>query len=241
MTIERYGDYLAALRRPCPTATASWPPSNPSPTWRPPEPCRPDQRTYLSINRTGLAGSAFELDDRLVASVGGPPRRLDRGQADDRIALAGSERGGRRSSSSARCWRKPAPPGWRRWSSPCCGAPAGCPRRSSDIVLAAVIAHDLGAPLLKVPVPDAPVGSTRVAAVRRVVEAWASRCCSSAVRTAGARPTGFSTRSATSGRGCRRARGGPRRLPGAVARRHGDRSWRRSSTPVILTIDSEPA
>ena len=26
-------------------------------------------RTYLSINRTGLAGSVFELDDRLVASV----------------------------------------------------------------------------------------------------------------------------------------------------------------------------
>ncbi len=32
-------------------------------------PSRPGQRTYLSINRTGLAGSAFELDDRLVASV----------------------------------------------------------------------------------------------------------------------------------------------------------------------------
>ena len=28
------------------------------------------QRTYLSLNRTGLAGSTFELDDRLVASVG---------------------------------------------------------------------------------------------------------------------------------------------------------------------------
>jgi hypothetical protein len=27
-------------------------------------------RTYLSLNRTGLAGSVFELDDRLVASVG---------------------------------------------------------------------------------------------------------------------------------------------------------------------------
>ena len=26
-------------------------------------------RTYLSVNRTGLAGSVFELDDRLVASV----------------------------------------------------------------------------------------------------------------------------------------------------------------------------
>ena len=30
---------------------------------------RPGQRTYLSINRTGLAGAAFELDDRLVATV----------------------------------------------------------------------------------------------------------------------------------------------------------------------------
>ena len=29
----------------------------------------PGHRTYLSLNRTGLAGSAFELDDRLVASV----------------------------------------------------------------------------------------------------------------------------------------------------------------------------
>src|SRR5208282_4994880 len=28
-----------------------------------------DQRTYLSINRTGISGSAFELDDRLVAPV----------------------------------------------------------------------------------------------------------------------------------------------------------------------------
>ena len=33
---------------------------------------RPDQHTYLSLNRTGLAGSAFELDDRLVATVVGP-------------------------------------------------------------------------------------------------------------------------------------------------------------------------
>jgi len=30
----------------------------------------PQHRTYLSLNRTGLAGSVFELDDRLVASVG---------------------------------------------------------------------------------------------------------------------------------------------------------------------------
>ncbi len=39
----------------------------------------------------------------------------------------------------------------------------------ADIVLAAVIAHDLGAPLLKVPVPEAPTGDERAAAVARVV------------------------------------------------------------------------
>ena len=40
---------------------------------------------------------------------------------------------------------------------------------TDDIVLAAVIAHDLGAPLLKVPVPDVPAGEARIAAVARVV------------------------------------------------------------------------
>ena len=38
-----------------------------------------------------------------------------------------------------------------------------------DIVLAAVIAHDLGAPLLKVPIPDVAEGTERVDAVDRVV------------------------------------------------------------------------
>ena len=50
------------------TPTASSPPRSRSPTW--PRSVRsPHHKTYLSINRTGLAGSAFELDDRLVASV----------------------------------------------------------------------------------------------------------------------------------------------------------------------------
>ncbi len=39
----------------------------------------------------------------------------------------------------------------------------------SSIVLAAVIAHDLGAPVLKVPVPDEPPGPARMDAVARVV------------------------------------------------------------------------
>jgi DhnA family fructose-bisphosphate aldolase class Ia len=42
-------------------------------------------------------------------------------------------------------------------------------RDVESIVLSAVIAHDIGSPLLKVPVPDAPAGDERVAAVRRVV------------------------------------------------------------------------
>jgi len=36
-------------------------------------------------------------------------------------------------------------------------------------VAAAVIAHDMGAPLLKVPVPDEPSGPGRIRAVERVV------------------------------------------------------------------------
>ena len=55
--------------RRCPTATGSWPPPSRSATWPHRARSRPEQRTYLSLNRTGLAGSAFELDDRLVATV----------------------------------------------------------------------------------------------------------------------------------------------------------------------------
>jgi DhnA family fructose-bisphosphate aldolase class Ia len=43
-------------------------------------------------------------------------------------------------------------------------------RVTPDIVLAATIAHDMGAPLLKVPVPDVPTGDDRIEAVRRVVD-----------------------------------------------------------------------
>jgi 2-amino-4,5-dihydroxy-6-oxo-7-(phosphonooxy)heptanoate synthase len=42
-------------------------------------------------------------------------------------------------------------------------------RVTADIVLAATIAHDMGAPLLKVPVPEAPGGGDRIEAVNRVV------------------------------------------------------------------------
>ncbi len=43
-------------------------------------------------------------------------------------------------------------------------------RRDADsIVLAAVVAHDMGAPVIKVPVPAAPPGTERQQAVARVV------------------------------------------------------------------------
>jgi DhnA family fructose-bisphosphate aldolase class Ia len=44
-------------------------------------------------------------------------------------------------------------------------------RAVDDVVLAAVVAHDLGSPLLKVPVPDEPAGERRAGAVGRVVAA----------------------------------------------------------------------
>jgi 2-amino-4,5-dihydroxy-6-oxo-7-(phosphonooxy)heptanoate synthase len=43
-------------------------------------------------------------------------------------------------------------------------------RGVDGIIWSAVIAHDMGAPMLKVPVPDAAAGEERIDAVRRVVE-----------------------------------------------------------------------
>ena len=137
------------------------------------------QRTYLSINRTGLAGTAFELDDRLVASV-------DRAAADGwtgvklMTRIAPDDPGGAAAwSCSARCSRRPVR---RARGADRAGGVAGraMSRATDDVVLAAVIAHDLGAPLLKVPVPDAPAGAARVEAVARVVAASACRSSSSA-------------------------------------------------------------
>ena len=45
----------------------------------------------------------------------------------------------------------------------------GMSHATDDVVHAAVIAHDLGAPLLKVPIPSAPTPGERVAAIARVV------------------------------------------------------------------------
>jgi DhnA family fructose-bisphosphate aldolase class Ia len=126
-------------------------------------------RTYLSINRTGLAGSAFELDDRLVATV--PRAALDgwsgvkhmtRIDMDDPITASALELLGQvlEQSSAAGLEALIEPLVWNK----------GRIRRDTDaIVLASVIAHDMGAPVIKVPVPAVAPGVERQRAVARVV------------------------------------------------------------------------
>ncbi|MGA3147099.1 MAG: hypothetical protein ABSF33_06450 [Acidimicrobiales bacterium] len=169
MTIERNADYLEALRQALPYCDGILATVQPLTELARSGAIRPDQRTYLSVNRTGLAATAFELDDRLVASVGRAAddgwtgiKLMTRIDPDDRGGAAALELLGRvledARSSSLEALIEPVM--WRggRMS-----------RATDDIVLAAVIAHDLGAPLLKVPVPDVPAGQARIEAVARVV------------------------------------------------------------------------
>jgi class I fructose-bisphosphate aldolase len=126
-------------------------------------------RTYLSINRTGLAGSAFELDDRLVASV---PRAANDGWSgvkhmtridmEDPLTSGALELLGQvlEQAEAAGLEALIEPLLWEQ----------GRIRRDTDgIVLAAVIAHDIGAPVIKVPVPAVAPGAERQRAVARVV------------------------------------------------------------------------
>lgn len=169
VTVERYADYLGALRAALPSCDGILASAQPLRDLADDGLLRPPCRSYLSVNRTGIAGSVFELDDRLVASVERAAEegwtgikhmvRLDLadpagagalellGQVLERASRAGLE-----ALVESLLWRH------------------GTVARDTDsIVLAAVVAHDLGAPLLKVPVPDAGTGAERVDAVARVV------------------------------------------------------------------------
>jgi len=126
-------------------------------------------RTYLSINRTGLAGSVFELDDRLVASVARAAadgwtgvKHMTRIDFDDPVSAAALELLGQvlEQAREAELEALVEPLVWHE----------GRVRRDADaVVLAAVIAHDMGAPVIKVPVPAASAGAERQQAVARVV------------------------------------------------------------------------
>jgi DhnA family fructose-bisphosphate aldolase class Ia len=170
MTIEAYRPYLAALTAALPACDGILASRQPLEDLVATGAVGPHHRSYLSINRTGLAGSVFELDDRLVTTVAEAEAagwtgikhmtRIDLtdpltapalellGQVIDDSRMAGME------ALIESLW-------WRN------GAMA---RDTESIVRAAVIAHDMGAPLLKVPVPDVAGGRDRIAAVARVVE-----------------------------------------------------------------------
>ena len=131
----------------------------------------PGRALYLSINRTGLADSVFELDDRQVATVRRAAAEgctgikvMVRIDTDDPRTAAGLELVGRvldearHAGLDAMVETMP----WR----------ADAPDHDVDaVVRAAVIVHDMGAPLLKVPCPHTPPGSARSEAVARVVRA----------------------------------------------------------------------
>jgi len=125
--------------------------------------------TLLSINRTGLAGSVFELDDRLVAPVERAAadglsgiKHMTRIDPDDPSGAAALELLGQVLEDARRLSLEALiePVVWRD------GRMAKDP---DSIVWAAVVAHDLGARILKVPVPAAAPGAPRRAAVARVV------------------------------------------------------------------------
>lgn len=169
MTIEGYAPYLAALTAALPACDGILASRQPLADLAASGAIRPRHRTYLSINRTGLAGSAFELDDRLVTTVERAAadgwtgvKHMTRIDLTDPLTAGALELLGRviDEARSAGVEALIESLSWRD----------GRMARDTDaIVSAAVIAHDLGAPVLKVPVPDVAPGRDRVAAVARVV------------------------------------------------------------------------
>jgi DhnA family fructose-bisphosphate aldolase class Ia len=167
ITIEPYSSYLGALRAAlahCDGILASA-----QPLAHLARTTQTRHRTYLSINRTGLAGSVFELDDRLVATVAHASadgctgiKHMTRIDLNDPLTAGALELLGRVLEESriaglealieAITWRD--------------GKMA---RDADSIVYAAVVAHDMGAPVLKVPIPDTEPGPARVEAVARIV------------------------------------------------------------------------
>ncbi len=169
ITIEPYGDYLGALRAALPHADGILASAQPLADLVRSGAVEDRHRTYLSLNRTGLAGSVFELDDRLVASVERAAqdgrtgiKLMTRIDPNDRDTAAGLELLGRVLEAAATI-------GLEALIEAVMWKDGGMARRTDDIVYAAVVAHDMGAPLLKVPVPDEPAGAARVDAVARIV------------------------------------------------------------------------
>jgi DhnA family fructose-bisphosphate aldolase class Ia len=169
MTIERNADLLHALEEALPHCDGILATAQPLTALAAGRALQPRHRTYLSINRTGLAGSAFELDDRLVATVARAARDGWSGvKLMTRIDFA-DPRGADALELLGRVLEDAVSAGLEALIEPVVWRDGRMSRVTDDIVLAAVIAHDMGAPLLKVPVPDVAGGAARIEAVARVV------------------------------------------------------------------------
>ncbi len=169
LTVERYADYVAALVLALPHCDGVLASAQPLGDLARSGAVAPRHRTYLSVNRTGLAGAVFELDDRLVASVERAAadgwtgvKHMTRIDRSDPAGAGALELLGRvlESARAAGLDALVESVVWRD------GAMA---RDADSVVFGAVVAHDMGAPVLKVPVPDAAPGEPRAAAVARVV------------------------------------------------------------------------
>ena len=171
LTVERYQDYLDALRAALPYCHGILASTQPLADLVAGGAVGPGQRTYLSVNRTGLAGSVFELDDRLVAPLELATgagytgiKLMTRIDLTDAASAGALELLGQVLAAAGRLGLDALiePLSWKNGE---------IDRSTGGIVYAAVVAHDLGAPLIKVPVPgDAKPGSARIEAVRRVVD-----------------------------------------------------------------------
>ena len=172
-TVERYADYLAALRAALPVCDGILATAQPLADLVAEGTVLSNQRTYLSINRTGLAGSVFELDDRLVASPASATgagytgiKMMTRIDLQDPVTASALELLGRvLEDCRARQLEALIEP--LTWIG---GAGGSIDRTVEGIISAATIAHDLGAPLLKVPIPACPAGAARIDAVHRITD-----------------------------------------------------------------------
>ena len=169
VTVESWADYFGALARALPSCDGILATAQPLEGLAAAGHVGAGHRTYLSINRTGLAGSAFELDDRLVAGV---PRAASDGWTGvkhmTRIDLA-DPLTAPALELLGQVLERARDAGLEALVEPLSWRDGRVCRDPDSIVLAAVIAHDMGAPVIKVPVPAVAPGPERRRAVARVV------------------------------------------------------------------------
>jgi DhnA family fructose-bisphosphate aldolase class Ia len=169
LTVEPYRDYVGALVKALPSCDGILATAQPLGDLAAAGHLTAAHRTYLSLNRTGLANSTFELDDRLVASV-------PRAEADGWTGIKHMTRIDTADPLTApalellgQVLEQAKAAGLEALIEPLVWRDGRVARDTDSIVLAAVIAHDMGAPVIKVPVPAVPPGPERQRAVARVV------------------------------------------------------------------------